>query len=237
VDYPENRDRGTIGSLKYFHFELSVEETIALQRLLGERGFQMLDALLMALVDTLAQWSGEHRHLINVMDAGRSVIPGAYDIDLSRTVGYLALSRMMILEQGGKSPWDALRVIRDQIHQMPSRGFGYTLLYHCGGAEIAAKLEPRCKHDIQFNYLGRVREGPDRFVNDWVLGRAKENTGWYQDPDEKISDLLACSVQVKDRLVMSWSCSEIIYKRATIERLADGFLDALRALITYSERD
>jgi non-ribosomal peptide synthase protein (TIGR01720 family) len=235
ADYPENRDRGTIGSIAYFYFALSVEETVTLQQLLRERGFQMLDALLMALVDTLAQWSGEHRHLINVMDAGRSVIPGAYDIDLSRTVGYLALSRMMILERGGESPWDALRAIRDQIHQVPSGGFGYTLLYHCGGAEIAAKLEPRCRHDIQFNYAGHIGQESDRLVDEWVLGRAKENTGWYQDPDEKISDLLGCSAQIEDRLVVRWACSKIIHKHTTIERLANGFLDALRALITYSE--
>jgi hypothetical protein len=108
----------------------------------------------------------------------RDVIPGAVDIDLSRSVGRLATKRYLVLEQVEVgTPEDALESICEQL-RIPNSGRGRILLLHYAGFEDE-RLKPQEGHLEFFNYLGR-QEGLPNEVS--LLQPARESVGITHDP-------------------------------------------------------
>ncbi|HLF26570.1 MAG TPA: condensation domain-containing protein, partial [Anaerolineae bacterium] len=236
-DYPENVGRDDLASFRSSSFALEAAETkYLLQEVLKYYNVQPIEAFLTALVQALTRWSGGRQHPIILLDSGRTrVIPEADDLDLSRVVGWLSLSRLIVLEHAAaENPEAALRSIVEQLNRIPNRGVGYSLLSHSGVDAIDRKLKPHPKY-VMFNYVVDQADSPARAnANTGLLRPAQESTGKDQDPREIAFNFLECYVAVSGgRLQVTWKYSENLFKPATIESITQDFFQALRSLMAH----
>src|SRR6185369_15405549 len=180
------------------------------------------DVLLTALALACTRWSGESSLLVDLEGHGRQeeAFPG---VDLSRTVGWLTAIDPVLLDVG-VSRADAgdvgdvgalLKRVKEQL-----RGFSAGE----GGTDLP---EP----EIGFNYLGQL---------DLVLpaasafGPARESAGPAVSRRAVRPHLLVINASVAEgRLRTSWAYSSAVHRPATIERLAAGYQEALRAIIAH----
>src|ERR687886_738282 len=233
VDYPAGRDANTVTSACNVSVLLSTEETRALlQEVPKAYHTQINDVLLTALVQTFAQWSGDHCLLVDLEGHGREEILEA--VDLSRTVGWFTTIFPVLLELQEDDPGEALKSVKEQLHGIPHRGIGYGLLrYLKEDAAITEKLRVLPQPEVSFNYLGQF----DQVVSpDALFQLAKESSGPEHSHLGSRSHLLDVSALVAGgQLQLGWTYSSNLHQRATIESLAEGFVMGLRSLITYCQ--
>nr|AGS49549.1 long-chain-fatty-acid--CoA ligase [uncultured bacterium esnapd9] len=143
------------------------------------------DVLLTALALALARHQrgvADGAAIIRLEGHGRQddLIPGA---DLSRTVGWLTSVHPVRLDiagidvdeaiGGGAAAGEALKRVKEQRHQLPGDGNGYTLLRYLND-ETAAVLRRHPADEIGFNFLGHFSfDGP----------QAERRDGWTPAPE------------------------------------------------------
>jgi non-ribosomal peptide synthase protein (TIGR01720 family) len=234
VDYLEGRSANTVASSRTVSVRLSEEETRALLHQVPEAYHTHInEVLLTALVQALSQWTGERRVLVDLEGHGREALFA--DVDVSRTVGWFTTVYPVLLEvRWGMDEGSALKAIKEQMRGMPNRGIGYGLLRYLSGDGAAAEaLRRQPQAEVSFNYLGQL---------DQVLpvtspfGVARESSGPPHSPRGIRRYLLEINGSViEGRLQLVWIYSEQVHRRTTIERLAHGHLEALRALIAHCQ--
>jgi amino acid adenylation domain-containing protein/non-ribosomal peptide synthase protein (TIGR01720 family) len=196
-----------------------------LQETLTREDAQINEALLAALALALAPWTGRPALLTEIVVHGRLILDS---VDLSRTVGWLAAGTVAILDPGSATtPSAALQTIKADLRQIPD-SYGI-LRYLCKDAEIARQIRALPTPDIMFNYLGQF----DQIVSDASPFRpASESRGRTHNEQgmrERLLEVMAGIFQ--GRLQVTWRYSRAFHHQATIERLAEAHLAALRALI------
>jgi non-ribosomal peptide synthase protein (TIGR01720 family) len=137
------------------------------------------------------------------------------------------------LELGEADDVATLKLIKEQLRDIPQRGIGYGLLRYLRRDEISAILRELPPAEVLFNYLGQF----DSVLGGSTLLRvAQESSGKPQSEKETRRHLLEINVSVGDgRLRMTWSYSEHLHQRTTIEWLAAEYADALRRLINHRQ--
>jgi non-ribosomal peptide synthase protein (TIGR01720 family) len=193
-----------------------------------------VDVLLAALLQAVTQWSEGCWLAAKVLNFGRGAIPGADDMDLSRTVGQIAFAGYVLLErEESDGPEEMLKSVREQLRRLPNQGLGYRSLFLLDqDAEAVEKVTSLCYDQVNvfFNYLGQM-EG---YSEAGLFRRARESTGATQNSQNKDETglLLWCTLLVRGgRLIVSLDYYTNVHKRTTIEAVVDGFLEALRASI------
>ena len=192
---------------------------------------QINDVLLTALTKAYYRLTGSRRLLVELEGHGREDL--FEDVDLSRTVGWFTLVYPVLLDlKNSRTPGDALKTIKEQLRQIPNHGIGYGLLrYLTGNIEITKQIQTIPKAEICFNYLGQF----DQIVaNSNIFGPAHESKGSDRSALGKRSHLIEINGSVVGgRLQLEWSYSENLNRRSTIERLAQNFIEELRAIISH----
>ncbi|PYT28585.1 MAG: non-ribosomal peptide synthetase, partial [Acidobacteria bacterium] len=234
VDYPASNGANTEASAQSVSATLSVEETRALlQDVPQTYNTQINDALLTALVQAFAQWTGERTLLVDLEGLGREAI--LEDVDLSRTVGWFTPLYPVRLElEDASQPGEALKSIKEQLRRIPNRGIGYgALRYLSGDAETAEKLRTLPQAEVSFVYLG---QSDTLFSESAWLGPACESSGPTQSQRGQRSHLLSINGAVAEGcLRLNWVYSKHRYREDTIEKLAEGFMEGLRTLIAHCQ--
>ena len=186
---------------------------------------------LAGLAQTLAQWSGESHVVLDLEGHGREeLVPG---LDLSRTVGWFtSLFPVELGIEAGSSEGETLKSIQEQLRHLPRRGIGYgLLLYMCEDPEVKARLRSLPQATVSFNYLGEFDQA---FGKGALFNLARESVGSMHSRLGSRSHLLQVNAMITGRrLKVSWTYGEQVYRQATIERLAQGYLQALRRFIEY----
>lgn len=124
--------------------------------------------------------------------------------------------------------------VKEQLRCIPKRGIGYGLLrYCCNDREIIEKLRNQPQAQLIFNYLGQF----DRVLHQSSLLRLSGETyGQIKSPYGTRSYLLRVSGKVLEgKLQMSWAYSENLHRQATVESLAQRFMEVLRSLIAHCQ--
>jgi amino acid adenylation domain-containing protein/non-ribosomal peptide synthase protein (TIGR01720 family) len=236
VDYPDGCN--TRASAKTVSVSLSESETRSLLQEVPEiYHTQSNDLLLAALVQAFAEWTGRDALVLALEGHGREEI--AEDVDLSRTVGWFtSLFPLRLDLENEASPGDSLKSIKEQLRRIPRHGIGYGMLryLHENAREHEqqlARLRAQPLPEVSFNYLGQF---------DQVLPQsapfelAQESVGPLSAPLGTRRHLLEISGSViGNRLHINWTYSENVHRSNTIERLARGFLEELRALISHCQ--
>jgi non-ribosomal peptide synthase protein (TIGR01720 family) len=134
--------------------------------------------------------------------------------------------------RGGHETGDLLKSVKAQLRRIPQRGIGFGLLrYSSPNEEIASQLRALPQPEVVFNYLGQF----DRTLStDAVFTVINEATGPVHSPLAQRSEILAINgVVANGRLRLSWTYSENVHHRSTIEKVAASFMEALRGLIHH----
>nr|WP_318781268.1 non-ribosomal peptide synthetase [Amazonocrinis nigriterrae] len=230
VDYVQGAN--TVASASTVTVSLNESETRALlQDVPKAYNTQINDVLVTALVQVLGRWTNSHSVLLNLEGHGRENI--VENIDLSRTVGWFTTVFPVVVEfEPTDKPQDTLKAVKEQLRAIPHKGIGYGLLrYLTGDAEIASKLQVLPQAEVSFNYLGQF----DQILNtSSVIQLATESAGAYQSLQNNRTDLLEInSLIIGNQLQINWSYSTNVHQQATIESLAQQFVERLRLLITH----
>ncbi|MEO0969340.1 MAG: condensation domain-containing protein, partial [Cyanobacteria bacterium J06639_18] len=232
TDSPNSLEANTVASRKEVLVELSLEKTQALlEEVPAVYNTQINDVLLAALGETFAYWTGNDKVLIDLEGHGREEL--FENVDLSRTVGWFTTVFPIFLElQNTKNPGEVLKSIKEQLHSIPNRGIGYGILrYLSQDTTVRSQLEAIPQAEVSFNYLGKLD-------GSWLeypgLTIAKESSGLTESPLGRRSHLIEIDGFVLDgKLQFNWKYSENIYRRATVEHLAQIFLEELESLIVH----
>ncbi|MEG4941339.1 amino acid adenylation domain-containing protein [Microcoleus sp. F4-D5] len=233
VDFPEGKENNTVASSQTVSVSLSAEQTrVLLQEVPSAYNTQINDVLLTALAQSWAKWTGASGLLVELEGHGREQL--CEDIDLSRTVGWFT-SRfpvMLHLEESIDQPGEALKIIKEQLRNVPTKGIGYGILrYLSPDPSIRELLKKQIQPEVSFNYLGQFDSLRSESI---FLGFARENTGFIQSPSGKRRYLLDLNgLVVEGKFQLDWTYSENIHKKTTVEHLANDFIKALNSLIEH----
>ncbi|WP_425266223.1 non-ribosomal peptide synthase/polyketide synthase [Amycolatopsis pretoriensis] len=209
----------TVGRAREVTVRLTAEETRALLRQVPEvYRTQVNDVLLTALGRVLGEWTG-HVPVIDLEGHGREELFG--DLDLSRTVGWFTSMFPVALDV--PDDWGtALKSVKEQLRAVPRRGIGYGALRYLTGT--APVITP----PVSFNYLGQFD-----LPGDLYAGLHRE-LSLDADPSDSRPHLLEVVGRVDgDTLEFGWHYAEGVHDESTVRRLADGMLDALRAIAEH----
>jgi len=222
--------QNSVASARTVTVSLTSEETRSLlQEIPQAYHTQINDALLTALVQAFADWTGNTAVLVDVEGHGREDIFD--DVDLSRTVGWFTTIYPVWLRlpsNGG--PREALTSIKEQLRGVPSRGLSYGLLRYLRNAGDAAALRSQPAAQVSFNYLGQFDQSLKSTSH---LAWSRASIGPTQSPrGTRLHVLDVTAILTGGQLHVSFRYSENLHRRVTVEHLAQAYIESLRALIT-----
>jgi amino acid adenylation domain-containing protein/non-ribosomal peptide synthase protein (TIGR01720 family) len=232
VDYPGGAAAALEDSTRVVSVALSAEETRALLYD-APRAYhtQINDLLLTALAFAFARRTGEGALLVDLEGHGREEL---FDgVDLSRTVGWFTNVFPVLLRlEEPFEPGGALKSVKEQLRAAHGRRMGYGVLRYSDGApDLKAALACAPRPQVSFNYLGRV----DRMLESasaWKL--ISEGVGGTRGGRNRRTHLLEVNAGVYEgALRVDWSYGRDTHDRATVERLAADYLEALRAVVAH----
>ncbi|HEX2252381.1 MAG TPA: amino acid adenylation domain-containing protein, partial [Thermoanaerobaculia bacterium] len=218
----------TAASTEVVSVSLDPEETRRVLQVVPQRLDAGIDAVLLgALAHVLNRWSGGRFGTVELESHGRHDFGGS--LDLSRTVGWFTSMYPVILEADPQGePAAAVAGVQRHLAEIPEQGLSFGLLRHLGGSPTAQRVRALPRPQVGFNYLGQldaVFHGSELFLP------ADEATGRTTSRRSPRPHLLDVAALVADgRLQVHWSYSRNLHRRATVEKLAAGFLEALRTL-------
>ncbi|MCM3338072.1 non-ribosomal peptide synthase/polyketide synthase [Paenibacillus sp. MER TA 81-3] len=222
-------EANTFVSVQSVEVSLAAEETrMLLQDMPTVFKTQVNDVLLTALVLAVKGWTGQESVLIHLEGHGREEM--ARDIDLSRTVGWFTAVYPIKLDvEHTISHLDALKKVKEQLRRVPQHGIGYGLLrYLSQEADVREQLAAMVEPQIIFNYLGQF----DQVMQDGPLSLAYESTGTMQSPLAPRSNPIEINAAVSGgKLHLTFMYSENLHKKDTLERLAAGYVQAVRDML------
>nr|QEO74613.1 condensation domain-containing protein [uncultured bacterium] len=207
---------------------LSREETEALlQEVPGVYHTQINEVLLSALATALCKWTGQQVVLVDMEGHGRQ--PVSEQVDASRTVGWFTTIYPVLLEVNGRltDVGEVVKQVKEQVRAIPEQGMGYGMLRYLG--EASEQLRELPAAEVVFNYTGQF----DQTLSESGLFRAgREDRGDGRSGANQRTHLLEVTGGVAGgQLQMTWSYSEQVHKRETVERVAADFIEALRELV------
>jgi len=232
LDYPGGDN--TVASARTVSASLSVAETQALlQEVPKAYNTQINDVLLAALVQAFAQWTGEKSLLVDLEGHGREDI--FEELNLSRTVGWFtAIFPVKLDLSGANHPGEALKALKEQLRQIPNRGIGYGVLrYLSGDRQIIQQLAAMPQAEVSFNYFGQFDQ---TFSESSLFNLAQEQSELTCSPRDRRSHLLEINGFVNEgQLQLNCTYSDRLHQPATIARLTQQFVAALRSLIAHCQ--
>jgi amino acid adenylation domain-containing protein/non-ribosomal peptide synthase protein (TIGR01720 family) len=192
-------------------------------------GTQVNDALLAGLARAFGRWTGAPLW-VDVEGHGREEL---FDgVDLSRTAGWFTAIYPVLLD-APEEPDAALKGAKERLRAIPANGVGFGLLRWMGDDETRAALAALPVPRVSFNYLGQMGGGSAPAA-DALLLPAYADAGRPRSPGARRTHLIAVEAAVLDgQLRVTLSFSPSAHHRATVERLAEGYLDALRELVAH----
>jgi non-ribosomal peptide synthase protein (TIGR01720 family) len=224
VDYPQGVN--SEASSRTVDVSLDEAETSALlQALRATYPAQVDEALLACLGQTFQEWTGGSL-LIDVEGHGRE--PIFPDIDLSRTVGWFTTIYPVVTDLANTSgPVDAMERVKSQLRSIQHGGIDHGVLRYLSPHSIA-ELREQPKPEVSFLYLGKGDQGR---ASAGPYAAATESFGPVCDPREKRTHLLDLVARITGgRFEMSWTYSENIHRKETVEDLANRFIELLREI-------
>ncbi|BAS60156.1 amino acid adenylation domain-containing protein (plasmid) [Leptolyngbya boryana NIES-2135] len=231
VDFPGGTN--TVAQARTVTVTLNSAETqTLLQDVPAAYSTQINDVLLTALVQAFAAWTGKPSLLVELEGHGREdMIEG---VDVSRTVGWFTAVFPVLLELDSRvDSAQALKAVKEQLRQIPNRGVGYGLLRYLNSGEIAESLRKLPQAEVSFNYLGQFDRS---FAASSLFGLAQESSGSCHGLQDRRSHLFEIDGMITDgQLQMVWTYSEALHHPATVEGLAQRFLEKLRSLICHCQ--
>ena len=225
----------TEASERRIHVALDAEETRRLLQVVPKAFHtQIGEVLLAALSWSFATRALRPALLVDLEGHGRE--PLFDDIDLSRTVGWFTTVFPVVLEvDPSASPEESVAAVKEQLRRVPNRGIGYGVLRYLSGWGDSDAWKALPQAQIAFNYLGQFDQ---TFSSSAPWTTAAESAGPSRSLRQTRPYLVDVNaIVINGRLQVTWAYSEAVHRRSTIEAIADGFLDALRAIVARAKSE
>lgn len=188
------------------------------------------DILMAALCSAICKWSNNSHIVIGLEGHGRESINGITE-DISRTVGWFTNMYPVMLSLEPEAIRDEaalVKSIKEQLRKVPAKGMGYGVLkYICKEQSLQGK-DP---WNIVFNYLGQIDNVASR--SEWFYGAA-ESAGESISSSYPVHEKIAInSLVTGGELMLNWTYSTADYEEATIQSLADAYINELKSIIAH----
>lgn len=222
VDYPEAIHKPAVRDL--VRCALGERETRALLAL-ARRRISVSDVLLATLFQTYANWTGEKSMLVEISHHGRQ--PPFQDVDLSRTVGWVAnpVPFLLHIEQT-EDIREVIHSGKEQIHSVPHDGLGFGVLRYLGSKEIQERFRALPQPQLLLNYMGRLSFEMDEAQALTISAREAIRNPLSQHMVDPIQ--ICLTVILLEKIVgINWHFQSSLYKKSTMERLMEDFLQRL----------
>ncbi|MEU0600940.1 amino acid adenylation domain-containing protein [Streptomyces sp. NPDC006393] len=211
------------------------------------------DVLLAALALAVNRWrDADGPTLVRLEGHGREedAVPGA---DLSRTVGWFTTMyparvdvRGVDLAEvlaGGPAAGRAIKLVKEQLREIPDKGLGYALLRHLN-PETAEQLADLPAPQIGFNYLGRISDAdvPEHLRTDgWGPAPWSAELIAEPDPDLPALSVLEVSSVATDtadgtRLQAAFMFPTGVLSRERTTELAELWVEVLHGMAAHAAR-
>ena len=221
-----------VAHAKTVSFTLTEEQTrLLLQEVPQAYNTQINDILLTALVQAFGHWTGNYGLLLDMEGHGRENV--IESVNLSRTVGWFtSIFPVFLTLENLDHPGECLKSIKEQLRQIPNRGFDYGIGYYLNSdLTIQSPLKNHPKAQVSFNYLGQFTSHQIGEIG-WKL--SQESTGSIHSPLGQRSHLIVIhGIVVDGQLDMEWQYSENFHHQTTIKNLAAAYRDSLESLINH----
>ncbi|HVT17772.1 MAG TPA: non-ribosomal peptide synthase/polyketide synthase [Thermoanaerobaculia bacterium] len=231
ADHPHGSNR--VASSRSLVLSFAAEETRALLHDLARAyRIQINEVLLAALAEAWAAITGEDRLRVDLEGHGRE--PWLADTDLSRTVGWFTTVAPLVLDIAGcAGPADLLKRVKEQVRNLPSRGFNYGVLRYLAPAADGADLRALPPAQVSFNYLGQFDQV---FPASALFAPAKESSGAARSPRQQRLYPLEVSGSVSGGcLRVTLSFAEGVYRLQTLAALVERMAASLRHLAAHAQ--
>lgn len=217
---------------------LSQEETrVLLQEVPKVYNTRINDVLLTALIKAFSHWTGKSELLIDLEGHGREDI--FEGVNLSRTVGWFtSIFPVLLSLSADASLPEVLKSIKEQLRAIPKQGIGYGVLrYLSDRQEIIQQMRELPQAEISFNYFGQFDQVlPEKPGVTPLLRLSQDFPGASRSPQALRRHLLDINGFVAGgQLRLEWTYSQNVYQRATVENLAQSYLEQVRSLINYCQ--
>ena len=232
LDCQGEAQSNVVAHAKTVSFTLTEEQTrLLLQEVPQAYNTQINDILLTALVQAFGRWTGNYKLLLDMEGHGRENV--IESVNLSRTVGWFtSIFPVFLTLENLHHPGECLKSIKEQLRQIPNRGFDYGIGYYLSSdLTIQSPLKNYPKAQVSFNYLGQFTSHQIGEIG-WKL--SQESTGSIHSPLGQRSHLIAIhGIVVDGQLDMEWQYSENFHHQTTIKNLAAAYRDSLESLINH----
>lgn len=187
------------------------------------------EVVLTALAQAYAELDHHKSLLVELEGHGRESIRDG--LDLSRTVGWFTSLYPVRLDVAGASDSvAALKLVKEQVRSVPRGGIGFGALKY-----LKREAWPSsARAEISFNYIGEQEVSAAR-AN--AIGLAPEKCGSLLSKRNPRPYHLMVTAEIrKGQLTINWSYSSNLHQETTIQRLAQSFERAFRALIDVDQK-
>ncbi|MGH3777951.1 MAG: non-ribosomal peptide synthase/polyketide synthase, partial [Pseudonocardiaceae bacterium] len=233
ADLPVDRAGGhTAGSTRRVTGRLGRAQTEALlHQVPGVYRTQINDVLLSALGRVLSGWTGRERVLVTLEGHGREEILDG--VDLSRSVGWFTTQFPVALTVPADPDWRTVVMsVKEQLRAVPHRGLSYGALQQLSREDSpAAALRCDPQPQISFNYHG---QWDANVTADGLFRAGCDGVGADLAPEALTPHLVEVTGLVEaGELALTWSYSEQVHDQATMRRLAEEMIQALRDIVEH----
>ncbi len=223
LDYPEHLKKPP--TARFVELTLSKQETQALFAEGARAGnTRVKEHLLAALVGVFTSWMQSQSLVITMQHHGRG--DTFEDLDLSRTVGWLALNPKLLLtvptpQTQGKA---LLQTITQQLNTTP--GITMEILQNASdNAAVIQALQALPRPSVVLDYMGQYNTPPSLHPASESIGAdAQLPNIWKNDLHFLLIDI------VNARLHIRWEYSSQVYRHETICTLMEQFIQTLKTL-------
>ncbi|MBB5868353.1 amino acid adenylation domain-containing protein/non-ribosomal peptide synthase protein (TIGR01720 family) [Allocatelliglobosispora scoriae] len=210
------------------------------------------DVLLTALALAVAGWRrrhglGDERSVLIALEGHGREEQVAANADLTRTLGWFTSVFPVRLDPGpidaveafagGPAAGQALKRVKEQLRALPDHGLGFGVLRYLDPASSAI-LSALPSPQISFNYLGRFTVADD-LSSPWT---AVPGAGVLAGGFDAAMPVAPYTVEInaytqdvagRPELGVTWAWPEALIGAEAIRDLAQGWFDALAALVTH----
>lgn len=195
---------------------------------------QTNDLLLTALAITLSNWSANSAIRIDLEGHGRENV--FEDADPGRTIGWFtSFFPVAITLQDIDDCASSIKAVKEQVRSIPDRGLNYGVQrYLSSDKQLIESLTDMPEAQVLFNYAGVDSGNDSGDKRATLLKKIKLDCTAARSPGNARSHLLEINAAVVNgTLSATWIFSELVHDRATIERVAGQFTQALESLVTH----
>ncbi len=225
VDHPNNQNLSTRGTAQERNLTLPKAKAVVLEKFRHQNQvIPVADVLTSVVATTIAQYCQQSAVVLKVVDAARHIDS---QVDLSRTLGWLAMSRILFLNviPHGNCTSSQIMDICQQLHDIPLKGLGYEMLqnYH-DKEEVRRHFDTLANPEILLNYHGTLQKPLEANSEPEKLNKVARGLSQFW-PENPFDILLVCDAAFVDGdLNISLQYSSALFEEKTIL----NFLECMR---------